>query len=253
MSTTPPFAPWVVSIKPNSLAKLRLFCFPYAGGGASIFRNWSHGLSTNVEVCPLQLPGRETRINEPPFTRLLPLVEAIAPALLPLLDKPFAFFGHSMGALVSFELTRLLRRQYGLAPVHLFVSGASAPHVSNFNPPTHNLPEPEFIKELHSLSGTPKEVLDNTELMQLMLPTLRADFAVCQTYLYLNEPPVNSPISVFSGLEEKVSYKHLEAWHNQTSASFSLQMFPGNHFFLHTAQLLLLKSIVQQLCQSVNI
>lgn len=240
---------WVVYPKPNPQASLRLFCFPYAGGGASIFRKWPQCLPVAIEVCSLQLPGRETRMKEPPFTRLTPLVQAITQVLLPHLDRRFAFFGHSMGALVSFEVARQLRRQYGLSPVHLFVSGAGAPHTHQPSPPIHDLPEPEFIEELRRLNGTPEEVLEYAELMQLMLPILRADFAVYETYAYSNEPPFDFPISVFGGLQDKVTRDRLEAWRDQTSASFSLEMLPGNHFFLHTAQLLLLQNISQKLCQ----
>ncbi len=175
---------WLRSPKPNPQASLRLFCFPYVGGGALIFRTWPNSLPATAEVCPVELPGRGTRLKETPFTRLLPLVQALAQALLPHLDKPFAFFGHSMGALISFELTRQLRRLYGLVPLHLFVSAHRAPQLPDPDPPIHTLPEAEFMEELRCLNGTPKEVLEQPELMELMLPILRADFALCETYIY---------------------------------------------------------------------
>lgn len=239
---------WVMCPKPNPQANLRLFCFPYAGGGALSFRTWPNGLPTTIEVCAVELPGRGTRMKLAPFTRHAPLVEALAQALLPSLNKPFALFGHSMGGLVSFELARLLRRKYDLLPVHLFVSGRRAPQVPDLDPPIHALPEPAFLDELRRYNGTPEAVLENKELMQLLLPILRADFAVLETYVYTTEPPLGCPITAFGGLQDcKVSCDHLEAWRNQTSASFSLQMLPGDHFFLNSAQALLLQSLTQHL------
>lgn len=235
-----------VERRPNAL--MRLLCFPYAGGGASLFHTWSDSLPTTVEVCPVQLPGRETRLREAPFTRLLPLVQAMAQALVPYLDKPFAFFGHSMGGLVSFEFARELRRRHGLTPVHLFISGCGAPQIPDPDPPIHALPEPEFLEALRDLNGTPTEALGCAELMRMMLPTLRADFAICETYAYTIEPPLDCPISAFGGLQDhKVSRDRLETWRTQTSASFSLRMLPGGHFFVRTAQPLLIQILYREL------
>ena len=240
------FDPWISYHKPGPKTRLRLFCFPYAGAGALIFRTWSDSLPADVEVCPVQLPGRGSRMTERPFTQLSPLVEALAQALAPLLDRPFAFFGHSLGALVSFELARRIRRQHGVHPARLFVSAARAPQIPHRGPSIHTLPDKEFLMELRRLSGTPSELLDHEELMEIMLPILRADFALYETYLYSIEPPLNCPISAFGGLQDsKVSDSDLEAWRAQTSVSFSLQMFPGDHFFLK--QPLLLRSLVQEL------
>jgi medium-chain acyl-[acyl-carrier-protein] hydrolase len=239
---------WIAFRKPNAQARLRLFCFPYAGTGASIFRTWPDGLPADVEVCPVQLPGRGTRLMETPFTQLSPLVEALAQALIPLLDKPFAFFGHSLGALVGFELARQLRRQSGVQPVRLFVSADRAPQLPQRDRPIHALPEREFLDELRRLNGIPGKVLEEIELMQIMLPVLRADFAVYETYVYSTEPPLSFPISTFGGLQDRrVSRGDLEAWRDQTSASFSLRMFPGDHFFWNTTQPLLLQALSQEL------
>lgn len=246
--TIAPSNPWVTYPKPNPHASLRLFCFPYAGGGALSFRGWPDRLPPTIEVCPIELPGRGMRLREAPFTRLSLLVEAIAQSLLPHLDKPFAFFGHSMGALISFELARLLLRANGCSLTHLFISGRRAPQIPEPKPPIHRLPETEFLEELRHLNGTPEAVLANEELMQLLLPTLRADFAVLETYTYRLEPPLNYPITAFGGLQDPdVSCEMLGAWRDQTSTTFSLQMLPGDHFFLHTAQPLLLQSLNQAL------
>ena len=206
-------------------------------------------MPANVEVCPVQFPGRGTRLKEPSFTRLSPLVEALAEALVPLLDKPFAFFGHSLGALVGFELARQLRRQSGIQPVRLFVSADRAPQIPSRYGPIHALPEADFLVELGRLNGIPEKVLEDAELMQIMLPIIRADVAVYETYAYASEPPLDCPISGFGGLQDqRVSRADLEAWREQTSAFFSLRMFPGDHFYLNTAQSPLLQLLSQELC-----
>lgn len=177
---------------------------------------------------------------EKPFTRMPELVAAISQAMLSHLDKPFAFFGHSLGAIVSFEVSRLLRREHQREPQHLFVSGSGAPQTSRVGQALHDLPDSRFLKGLRELDGTPREILESNELMQLLLPTLRADFAISETYVYRPEPPLDCPITAFGGLQDQeVSRKRLEAWRNQTNAAFSLQMFAGDHFFLHDAEPLL--------------
>jgi medium-chain acyl-[acyl-carrier-protein] hydrolase len=244
---------WLTCSKANPQAQVRLFCFPYAGGGAQIYHKWHTGLPKSVEVCPVQLPGRGNRIMDPPYTQLMPLVRAVATAILPSLDKPFIFFGHSMGAMIGFELTRLLRKHYALQPLHLFVSGRTAPQISVTDPLTYNLPEQEFLEDLHQLKGTPKELLENAELMQFMLPLLRADFEVCQTYSYVAGPPLTCPLTIFGGLQdEKIGYDNFAAWKEQTSNQFLLRMFPGDHFFINSAQSLLLETLSRELDHIVS-
>jgi medium-chain acyl-[acyl-carrier-protein] hydrolase len=241
---------WLNFTKPNPHASLRLFAFPYAGGSTLIFRKWREALPSNVELCSIELPGRSTRLREAAFTTIGPLVEAIAQVISPYLDKPFAFFGHSMGAIVSFELSRYLRRRHQVIPARLFISGRRAPQIPDDEPPTYNLPEPEFIEELRRLNGTPREILEHPELMQLILPLLRADFAVCQTYIYKPEPPLSCPISVFGGLQDHpVTRDDVEAWREQTTAAFSLRMFPGDHFFLQTSAPIFLRTLAGELAE----
>jgi len=250
MPTPPILGAWVTCPKPNPQARLRLFCFPYAGGGSSIVRTWSDDLPPEIQVCPVQLPGRENRLMEPPFTQLSPLVQTIVQVLRPHLNVPFAFLGHRMAALVSFELARELRRQYVLSPVHLFVSGHRAPQIADPDLPIHQLPESAFMEELRYLNGTPEEVLQNGELMHLFVPILRADIAVCETYVYSTEDPLDCPISGFGGLQDcKVSPDDLVAWRDQRHTSFRLRMFRGNHFFLQSARALFLRAVSQVLTQ----
>jgi len=244
---------WVIRSKPNPQAVLRLFCFPYAGSSAIIFRPWTD-LPAAIEVCSVELPGRGTRFAETPFTRLDPLVEAIAIALLPYLDNPFAFFGHSMGALISFELARFLHIKQSLNPAHIFVSAYRAPQIPDPDPPIHTLPKSAFLEELRRLNGTPKAILENSELMQLILPILRADFAVLETYVYATGLPLNCPIAVFGGLQDsEVTSADLEAWQCQTNVAFSLQMLPGDHFFVHSERSLLLQKLSEKLSQLASV
>jgi len=233
---------------------MRLFCFSYAGGNAIVFRSWPNSLPPTVEVCVVELPGRGTRIKEALFTRMEPLVEAIALALLPELDKPFAFFGHSMGALVSFELARLLRKQSSPQPQHISVSGRQAPEITEREPPMYPLPEAEFVEALcRRYKGMPSEILENPELMELFLPILRADFEVLETYVYKNEPAFDFPITAFGGLQDgEATRQDLEAWAKHTTADFNLHLFPGNHFFIHSDQELLLGTLRRQLQQVLS-
>ena len=230
-------------------ARVRLFCFPYAGGGASIFRAWSEYLPQDIEVYPVQLPGREDRLLEKPFASLPMLLDALAPALLPFLDMPYAFFGHSMGSLISFELARYLQQmKFDRMPVYLFMSGHSAPQIPDPDPPICHLPDSQFIEELRRLGGTPEVLLHNMEFLELLMPLLRADFALCDTYEYLHGEALSCPLSAFGGLQDsKVPREGVSAWHVQTSGSFRLHFFEGGHFFLHMDQAALLQALSEDL------
>ncbi|MCA1568182.1 MAG: alpha/beta fold hydrolase [Acidobacteria bacterium] len=243
MSTT---SNWVSIPKLSRQPSQRLFCFPYAGGAASIYRGWANKLPPDIGVYPVQLPGHGNRLGEAPFKRIEPLVEAAAAALLPYFEGSFAFFGHSMGAIISFELARLLRREHKPTPAHLFLSGRAAPHKRKKEYLSYNLPEPEFIEELRRLKGTPQEVLEHPELMDMLSPILRADFEICETYRHLPEPPLDCPITAFSGLlDQDVSREQIEGWREYTSSSFTLRMFPGDHFFLHDSAPPMLQTMAQ--------
>lgn len=247
-------SPWFQCVKPNPNPKLRLFCFPYAGAGAFIYKGWADHLPDTIEVWPVQLPGRGRRFKESPYTRIDSLVEDISQAMAPLLDLPFAFFGHSLGALVSFDLTRKLRNEFRLQPSHLFVSGSRAPHITRDDPITYNLPDDQFINELKRLNGTPREVLQHPELLRLMITTLRADFEISETYISSAMSPLDCPITAFSGWEDEEAPKgDVEAWKYQTTASFNLLMMPGDHFFLHTSESLLLQTLSKELNQLVRV
>jgi medium-chain acyl-[acyl-carrier-protein] hydrolase len=241
---------WLTISTTNLNPEVRLFCLPYAGGGASIFRTWREHLPGSVAVCPVNLPGRESRIRERPRTDLEGLVGEIARAMLPHLDRPFALFGHSMGAVLAFEVARRLRGEYMKSPSHLFVSGHRAPQIRGQRQ-SYDLPEPEFIQVLHDLNGTVREVLKHPELLELMLPLLRADFELCETYSFTPGPPLDCPLTALGGLfDPDVTQEHLELWRAQTTGPFAARMLPGDHFFIRTEQALLLRTVANGLVQA---
>jgi medium-chain acyl-[acyl-carrier-protein] hydrolase len=195
----------------------------------------------------VQPPGRGNRFREEPFTSVDALVEAATPVLIPFMDVPFAFYGHSMGAMIAFEAARRLRRMGMDGPAHLFVGACRSPRLAGEREKTYDLPEPEFIEELRHLGGTPAEVLDHEELLRLMIPLLRADFTAVETYSYAEGPPLDCPLTAFGGLEdEEVPRASLAPWEEHTAGQFSLHMLAGDHFFLRSSQPLL-ESIAREL------
>ena len=243
--------PWIFFPRPNPLARLRLFCFPYGGAGASVFRRWPDGLPQFVEVSAIQLPGRENRFRETPFTEIPRLVRSLTDVLSPYLTLPYAFFGHSLGAIIAFELARQLRREKAPGLLHLFVSGKRAPQVPHSLPPIYQLPDKEFVETIHRrYEGIPQAILQDPEVMQVFLPVLRADLSMNDTYIYAEGNPLDCPISCFGGLEDsEVTEEGLLAWRVQTHSSFSLRMIPGNHFFIQSASAHLLQALSEDLIQ----
>lgn len=246
---------WISCPKPNPQATQKLFCFPCAGGTTSAYSKWHNYLPKDIEINLVQLPGRSYRIEEPPFTEFLSLAKTLASVIKPYLNKPFAFFGHSMGAILGFEIARQLRRENHLIPTHLFAAGSPAPENPIKKPFIHKLPEAEFIAELqYRYNAIPQQIVNNKELMRLFLPCLRADFTMIETYLYTPEKPFDCPITVFGGLQDKaISLDSLEKWRMETNHIFNLEMFTGDHFFLHHPQSSFLQSLSRKLSENVAV
>jgi len=239
---------WLVRPKPNPDARLRLFCLPFAGGTAMVFRTWPDDLPLDIELCAVQLPGRETRLQEPPFSRMTDLVPVLDRALRPFLDRPFVLFGHSMGGLISFELIRHWRRKGDALPLHLFVSGRRSPDSPCRFPDMHDLPRGELIKKIRDYGGTPEAVLEEEELMDLIIPIIRADFSILETYKYYEEKPLDLPITVYAGTEDiRTTPDELEAWRRHTTASVAVRNFSGDHFFLQSVRDVVLQALSEDL------
>jgi surfactin synthase thioesterase subunit len=239
---------WITTLNPHPDSRCRLYCLPHAGGGAALFRTWPSGLPADVEVCPIQLPGREIRFSEPRFTSITQLVQTLAPIMVPHLKKPFAVFGHSMGALIGFELIRELRQLGAPAPLRLLVAAREAPQLMETLLPLNGLPDKEFFEELHQrYGGIPYEAFNNQEIRDVFIPLLRADIEMVETYRCRPEPPLDCPISVFGGWLDRIAYPDLQAWQQQTRQPVFVQMFGGSHFFMQTDQAGLLEVIGCQL------
>jgi medium-chain acyl-[acyl-carrier-protein] hydrolase len=239
---------WLPARRTNSTAGVRLFCFPYAGGNESAYRHWQQKLPQSIEVLPVQLPGRGSRIKEPPYSELRPLISAASEALAAEMEKPFALFGHSMGALIAFELARELRKQHGIQPVHLFISANCSPRQRPEEPAVAQLSDAALIDVLQRYEGTPQDLLNDAELMRLMLPVIRADMALCDSYVYDPGPPLECSITVFGGLEDHLrSRACLESWREHTKGPFMLRMLPGGHFFINSWAVPVFEVIRQEL------
>jgi medium-chain acyl-[acyl-carrier-protein] hydrolase len=226
---------WLPYRRAVDTPRFRVFAIPFAGAGASTFRTWPDDLPAGVECCAIQLPGRETRFAEPAFARMSSLIDALSVALRPLLDIPFILFGYSMGALVAFELARAWRRQGVMAPQALVLAAHAAPHRPSRFPRLHALADADFRAELRRLNGTPSAVLDNDELMRALMPTLRSDFELCETYHCADEPPLAVPIIACGGINDpRAAYDDLAAWQIHTRGQFDVRVFPGDHFFIQS-------------------
>lgn len=237
----------ITNIRANPKSSLALFCFPYAGAGTSLYLPWKEHIPSDIDLIAVQLPGHETRMREAPFRRMSPLIAHLADELSEELTSPHAFFGHSLGALIAFELARELRRRGRRLPTRLFLSARPAPRSQREQPP-HLLDDANLIAALSGLDGMKEEVLLNTELMQVFLPVLKADFELDKTYTYESEPPLNCSISAFGGSKDEFAYPELlKGWEDETLKEFKLRIFPGNHFFLERSRNLLLRTIVEDL------
>ncbi len=244
-----PIPNWLIRPQPNPAARMRLFCFHYAGGSAALFHGWSSQLPPEIEVCAVQMPGRGNRLGEAPFTDLTRLTAALVDVLQPELDRPFAFFGYSMGGLVAYETARALRQRGLPLPAHLLIAARRAPQIAQ--PPLHlsQLPDAQIVQTLRQAGNAiPQEIAVDQAVLQLMLPTLRADFQLAESYRYTEDAPLACPITVLGGKEDAhATAEQLDGWRQQTDQSFQMHFFEGGHFFLHSTQDALLAAIHQTL------
>lgn len=220
---------------------LRLLCLPHAGGSASEFRDWRLPERLGAEVWAVQLPGRENRLSECPFRRINPLVARLADELAPVMTGPFVLFGHSMGALLAFELTRSLRRAGRALPSHIFLSAHRAPHLPSRQEPASQLPDDEFVARLERMADGARSPMREPELMQMLGPTMRADFELCERYRYRYELPLPVPLTCFAGsADSEVDPDEVFAWETHTSRSARTRLYPGGHLFVrdHLAEIL---------------
>ena len=238
----------------EAATRARLFCFPYAGVGASAYRLWASGLPADLEVCAVQLPGRESRLREPAWRRIDSIVAALLLQLRPYLDVPFAFFGHSMGAVVASELAAELARAGGPAPQHLFVSARRAPHLPDRDAPLSGLDDAEFVAEINRrYGGIPEDVLRDREILELLLPCLRSDIEALERYQPEAAPQIGCPLVVFGGTEDgRATRADLEAWTTVATGGFRLRMFAGGHFFINTRRAEVLAEITATLAPLLN-
>ncbi|HVR21736.1 MAG TPA: alpha/beta fold hydrolase [Candidatus Polarisedimenticolia bacterium] len=233
--------------------KQRLFCFPYAGGSARLFRSWHEWLAPEIEAIAVELPGRGFHVRSPLIDDIDEMIAQILTVIDPLIDIPFALFGHSMGALIAFELSVALRRTERNLPAHLFVSAMCAPHAAHLRKMAHHLPDSEFLNMLRSLNGTSADALDDRGLLELFLPILRADFRLAETYMYTPQPPLPHPITVFGGLADPTTpADSLPAWGKHTAGECSIRLLEGDHFFIHHHDHVMAASISKSLLTSPN-
>lgn len=226
-----PWLPWGISTKVN--ADVRLFCLPWSGGSASAYRGWERFLPAGVEVCPVELPGRGTRFPDPAIDDIAVLIPDMAEGLRPFLDRPFAVFGHSLGALLAFELTLFLSRTYGLLPDYVFVSGRRPPQQPSLPPFRYSMSDVDLQQNLASLGGMPEEVMNSPELLHMLLPVLRSDFKLTERYGYDGHSVMTCPVTAFVGTRDpEVSVPVMRDWKNVSGEMFSFQSLDGDHFYL---------------------
>ena len=245
-STLPAVTPWIPGRSVTSTAPFRLFCFPYAGIGVSAYRSWGLSLGSDVEICPVQLPGRESRQHETPLTSIDTMVDEVADGLRPYMNVPFALFGHSMGGLLAFELARRLKGNANIR--RLFVSARRAPHLTEPLPAIASLSSPDFVAIVQQrYGGIPPAVLACEDLLELLLPRLRADFQALETYEFRSADPLSCGISVFGGRQDTVSDSDLRAWGTHTAGGIRVRMVDAGHLYLESRRDVLLKAIADDL------
>jgi surfactin synthase thioesterase subunit len=246
---TSKFARQVAVAEPRT----RLFCFPFAGGSAVMFAGWGERLKPEIEVWTALPRGRGMRFREMPFKTAAAMVEEYLSALRPFLESrpnlPFAFYGHSLGGLLAFEITRRLQAEGLPMPAQVFVGASTPPHLGVIHEEIHHLPDPEFVMAIQErYAGIPAEVLKEPELMEIFLPALKADFAAYEQYRFEEMAPICCSLTAFAGASDKgIAPELIEEWGRHTEGEFLLRTVPGDHFFLTTSAEAVLGAIRESL------
>ncbi len=229
---------WIVHTVKPKIPRIRLFCFPFLGGNSSYFNDWSEHLPSWIDVCAIELPGRQKRLFEEPITKFQTLIDNLGYALRPFISEiPFVFFGHSFGGLVSFELANKIKKDAGVAPQALFISGCAPPSRLINIEWSQMQGEKQIIDWLRKLQGTPEWALENAEFIDFVLPVIKADYELLKTYHYVETQPINIPIYTFGGINDyEVSEGDLREWSKFTNRNFEMHLFPGGHFFINTTK-----------------
>jgi len=241
---------WFLISRPKPLARYRLFCFPYAGGSAAAFLPWEDLLPPQIELVTIQAPGRGSRLDESPLTSVVDLAGQLVGAIPPMLDRPYLTYGHSMGSAVSFELLHLLKAHGLPLPRRYFGAATQAPHIPRRIAPFYDYPREQFIAELKRFGGTPDAILENTELMEMLVPMLRTEFRAA--YAYHRDPVVKleCAASIFGGArDEMVLPEELPAWQEHFLEQVDSRLFEGSHFFLEDNK----EEVVSAVCESVGL
>jgi medium-chain acyl-[acyl-carrier-protein] hydrolase len=232
-------------------ATARLFCFAHAGGGAAFFRSWRAALAPSVDVRPVLLPGRERRFDDVPYRRMEHLLEPLCAALEPHLDRPYALFGHSMGAVIAYEVARRFSGGSRPDPICLLVSGRQGPRARSSRRLLWELPDDQFVTEVGRLGGTPPEVLEHPELLEMFLPALRADFELSETYQPLPGRRLTCPVVAYLGTDDsEVEHDGLLRWYEETTGDFTMRVFSGDHFYLRGGRADVLSAVRQDLLRA---
>lgn len=239
----------IIRHQPRENPRLRIFCFPYAGGSAAIYRVWNTDFPLDIELCSVEIPGR-IQLRMPPANTMSELVDAIFPDIVELLDRPFIFFGHSFGSIIAYEMAKRLQEKNQKLPEHLWVSSRRAPQIPMTAEPSYHLPDAEFIDAMqHQYNAIPQAVLNEKDLLKLLLPILRADIKINETYVGELNPKLTIPVTVLYGHQDhSVSRENLEKWCETTVGPFEIKEFPGGHFFIDSER----RSVTQTLLEKIQ-
>jgi medium-chain acyl-[acyl-carrier-protein] hydrolase len=244
----------IIRLRHRPAALVRLFCFPPAGRGAYSFRSWAETCHPAMEVILIQLPGRENRVDEAPFTSMGQIVSALGSEFCDLLDRPYALYGHSLGAKIAFEIARETRRRELPQPKRLYAAAAAGPAVKWCHPGLRQMTDADLLREIQLRYGAiPLEVLEHRDLCAPLTAALRADLAVIESYDYAAEPPISTPIACFCGTDDTMTPEcEVLEWAEHTCAGFHLERFPGGHFFPDQARARILDWIAGDLQADLN-